>query len=122
MADAAKRLPLPRLTMDPIEVLCLNDFEEDARTLADSLSGDTRALPGLTWLSGYDDGFAPYGAAAYFDGEPGVLDHVARLGNSAALSPVRQRKKKGLATPRVPGLACRRGALTSPPPSRRPWP
>ncbi|WP_269629840.1 hypothetical protein [Pelomonas sp. BJYL3] len=80
-------LPHPWLTMDPIEVLCLNDFDEDARTLAESLGGDASALPDLKWLSGYDDGFAPYGAAAYFDGDPGALDHVARLGNSAALDP-----------------------------------
>ncbi len=80
-------LPHPWLTMDPIEVLCLNDFDEDARTLAQSLGGDASALPGLKWLSGYDDGFAPYGAATYFDGDPGALDHVARLGNSAALDP-----------------------------------
>ena len=85
--EALSDLPLPWLTIDPIEVLCLNDFEEDARTLAESLSGDASALPGLKWLSGYDDGFSPYGVAAYFDGDSGALDHVARLGNSAALDP-----------------------------------
>lgn len=85
--DGLARLPLPYLTLDPIEVLLLNDVEEEAEGLVQVLEGGAGALPWLQRLSFFEPGFAPYSAEAYYGEAAEELDHMARLGNSAALDP-----------------------------------
>lgn len=80
-------LPLPYLTMDPVEVLELNDPSDEATVLATCLSGTPEAIPLVKRLAFIDDGYAPYTFDEFFDGPPEALNHVARVGNSAALDP-----------------------------------
>jgi uncharacterized membrane protein YhaH (DUF805 family) len=53
-------LPLPYLTIDPIEVMFMVEPDEFAQQLHDALTGDASAVQSLKELSGYIDGALPY--------------------------------------------------------------
>jgi hypothetical protein len=80
-------LPFPYLTMNPVEVLQLNDPSDEATVLANCLSGTPEAIPLIRRLAFIDDGYAPYTFDEFFRGPPEALNHEARIGNSAALDP-----------------------------------
>lgn len=62
-------LPLPYLTMDPIEVMYMDDPADYERSLVAALGSEESCIPHLKELSGYDDRALPYG--------PDVLTVVA---------------------------------------------
>lgn len=112
--EGLAKLPLPYLTLNPIEVLVMNDFEEEAEGLVHSLSGGPDALTWLRRLSFFETGFAPYSAEAYYGETPEELDHMARLGNSAALDagyippmPIQPRPPGPPAGPTAPARAAK---------------
>jgi hypothetical protein len=80
-------LPFEFLTMNPVEVLALNDLASEVEALASSLSAMPERVEYVKQLANVQDGFLPYTAAEYFDGPPEALDHGARVNNSAALDP-----------------------------------
>lgn len=109
-------LPLPYLTMNPVEVLALNDPSDEAAALAGSLGGTPAATALVKRMAFIEDGHAPYPFDAFFGGPPGALTHQARIGNSAALDP-------GISDPRYwlwsrPELP---SAAAPAQPARKPW-
>jgi len=78
-------LPFEFLTMNPVEVL--SELSSDAQALAASLGAMPARVQYVKQLANVQDGFAPYAADEYFDGSAQVLDHDARINNSAALDP-----------------------------------
>lgn len=81
--DALRGFTLPLLVMDPTEVFLLNDPEEDARTFVAALGGGEAAFEAIRLLSFYEKNWPPYSYKEFMSG--GVLDHVQRRRNSAAL-------------------------------------
>ncbi|RZL30279.1 MAG: hypothetical protein EOP35_24095 [Rubrivivax sp.] len=83
--DGLQKLPFPFLTLDPVDVLQMNDAVEGAATLTSCLTDDGPATQAaLKALSNFEDGFSPYTVQQLY-GAPEELDHEARLSNAAAL-------------------------------------
>jgi hypothetical protein len=77
-------LPLPYLTMNPLEVLFMEKPIDYARKIVAALSGDQNAIPFLKELSCYDDSAAPY-PPDVLTVVPGPNHHPVRIGNAVAL-------------------------------------
>lgn len=82
--DALKALPLPYLTMNPLEVMFMGDPLDYADEMAQAFAGDAAAIAQIKNLAGYTDGIAPYQPeVAAAGGAPGMDE--TRLANSVAL-------------------------------------
>lgn len=81
-----RRLPLPYLTMDPIEVLAMGSEPPlgIARQLVGALSGDLSAVPWLKALVGYEEGAAPYPLEILYT-VPGGEKKDSRIWNASVL-------------------------------------
>jgi hypothetical protein len=80
-------LPFEYLTMNPVDVLAMNDLSSEAEALVSSLGARPERVEYVKQLANVQDGFLPYAADEYFDGPPEALDHDARVNNSAAMDP-----------------------------------
>jgi len=106
-----RRLPLPYLTMDPIEVLQLGRAAPEvlAAHIVGALSGDFAAIPHLKFLSGYDDSAPPYPLEVLYSVPAGNKDR-RRVWNASVLDGGFQpnfkyviwRKAKDVAAPAAP--------------------
>ncbi len=81
-----RRLPLPYLTMDPIEVLQLGWGPVDVLTehMASAFSGDLAAIPHLRFLTGYDQDVLPYPLEVLYS-IPSGGSHEQRRWNASVL-------------------------------------
>ena len=80
-------LPFQYLTIDPVEVLFLNDPNEEAAALANCLRGTPDTIALIKRLAFIDGDYLPYTFQEFFGGPAEALDHDARNNNSAALDP-----------------------------------
>ncbi|WP_167239724.1 hypothetical protein [Massilia genomosp. 1] len=81
---ALNALPLPYLTMNPLEIMFMGDPLDYAEEMAQAFEGDAAAIAQIKNLAGYTDGIAPY-TPDVAEGRRGAgLDDV-RLANSVAL-------------------------------------
>lgn len=83
--DGLRELPLPYLTLDPIDVLLMNDPDDEADAFSKCLSGKLDSIPDLKRMSFFEDGSEPYSLSDYLSKSPEELEDQARSGNSAAL-------------------------------------
>lgn len=81
-----RRLPLPYLTMNPIEVFMLGSppSEAIAAHISGALSGDLTAVPHLKVLAEYDDSVPPYPLDVLYSMAGGGAD-AARAWNASVL-------------------------------------
>ena len=79
-----QNLPLPYLTMDPVEVLFLNDPAAEAEVLEKALGRTDDAVPFLRRLSSFDENHMPYTLEEFISADA-TMDHQARIDSSAAL-------------------------------------
>ena len=80
------QLPFAYLTIDPLEVLAMNDLTAQARDFVhcfDEAHEDRRLL--LKRFANFEDGFLPYSLEDLYHKAPEELEHEARAGNAAAL-------------------------------------
>jgi hypothetical protein len=80
-------LPFEYLTMNPVEVLQLNEPSDEAAALATSLNGTAEAIASMKQLAFIEDGYAPYSFDDFFRGPREALVDDVRINNSAALDP-----------------------------------
>ncbi|MCC8996066.1 MAG: hypothetical protein LM517_03195 [Nitrosomonas sp.] len=80
-------LPFQYLTIDPVEVLFLNDPNEEATALANCLRGTSDTIALIKRLAFIDGDYPPYTFQEFFNGPAEALDDDARNNNSAALDP-----------------------------------
>ncbi|AXQ30069.1 hypothetical protein D0B54_15935 [Solimonas sp. K1W22B-7] len=79
-----RRLPLPYLSMDPVEWLILGDVEAGAARLVQALAGDLSAVPHIKAMSEYEEGARPYPLDVLYSVPSGKSDR-ARIWNASVL-------------------------------------
>jgi hypothetical protein len=83
-----KALPLPYLTMDPLEVVFMSDPNEWRRNIVGALSGTPSAIPYLKRLSCFEDGTKPHAfevttsVSGFGRGDPGNENSIALSSNA----------------------------------------
>lgn len=84
--DGLADLPLPYLTLNPIEVLFMSDPVEEALNLATCIRSTSPPISLLNALSKPWDGFVAFSAEDFYSRPMSELDHKARLQSSRALA------------------------------------
>lgn|GEM_PF-2130429 len=83
--EALDTLKFPFLTIDPLEVLLMNDPAEEAAAFSRCFDADTQARTFMKQLAFIEEGHVPYSAQQLYSSLPDELSHHARLANAAAL-------------------------------------
>lgn len=83
--DGLADLPLPYLTLNPIEVLFMGDPTEESVAFAACIRSPSPPISLMKRISGFKDGFSAFSAKDFYSLPLAELDHQARLSCSRSL-------------------------------------
>jgi hypothetical protein len=83
--DGLADLPLPYLTLNPIDVLFMGDHAEESAALAACIRSPLPSASLMKRISGFEEGFSAFSAKDFYSRPLKELDHQARLSCSRAL-------------------------------------